>query len=1072
MKLQIDQNWQSDSVLFSFIQNKIVKKDLLEKFKWNYLNWLKNNDESLMRTSIEDFKENVGLFLDENNPYIWEIDCNFFIEFLDKIEDYYRNTIAWEFYYFRYYQYLTFFFSFIFLTLKDNESFKEDYLKFIKSYILKSWVNFDIQTQINNDFKRLGYWMATWSWKTLLMYAIVYMYFLFQKEKTRARIKDLYIVVPSDELRKQHKDFLEKFNSNLFWRISDKWTIIEFENIKLFWDFEVDWKLTTINWISGQNLPSNSILLIDEAHKWAWVDKTKETWLESTKTKYMRWNNTFMFEFSATFQKAFEKDIEDTTNIFNTYIFSSIYKYNLFNFNKDWFWKNYHIEAIAKWEDKNVLILRSLANFYNQLNEYKAKEELTKRTWSGWIKKWAYLENKWQRVYKPLYIWLSYKLDSDPSKEKDWLESEASLKDILKSMIHIFNNLQNYDKELFNLWVDKKKFYETFTWKDYINENSKVNFTIFYDKTNDEIRINIENNLMVINTWQNKKIATSLLEDNELWIYANNQLLVQEKLFSNIDKNENILFLFGSRKFVEGWDSKRPSTILLFKMWKTWTIISTQILWRWIRLYWNKWDWYRHIWAKYLENINIFGYDIDEFNSFIESLSDELYKIVIFKKKQYSKKFLEYVDTKVWLSNQDEENEKEIDILFKNYFKVLKEDLNKQKEEIKDIKVLEVVQEDNKLRFLYNEEQVSYIVNHYEFITWINATNLDEWRITSNITQNNYNDYQIKDIFNDETLDIIIKNYFIDKNFRISDKSFNDFETFIKFINIRSDKFNHWFKNLFDLDKQEYKNNFFINTLYNILDKVKNNLTNTITTWLATNIDSLKLSNLIENIVLTCKLEKERDKEIIKTFFGDSSKMIMEKDFDDLTNGQKQLVISYFEQTNEDLHIYDRLFYIDNKWINNTLNNIHEINSTFIDYDISPSELKLNWNEEWKIVRLLNRINQNQFLKENYDTFYLRNVRWKQWLYLWYEDRSWNYAKIFPDFIFWFINITNPKDITLVYYEPKWESIDVNDKQKKEKLESISTWDIDINICQLFGRDTNFNISTPSNLKIMWILEK
>lgn len=165
MKLQIDQNWQSDSVLFSFIQNKIVKKDLLEKFKWNYLNWLKNNDESLMRTSIEDFKENVGLFLDENNPYIWEIDCNFFIEFLDKIEDYYRNTIAWEFYYFRYYQYLTFFFSFIFLTLKDNESFKEDYLKFIKSYILKSWVNFDIQTQINNDFKRLGYWMATWSWK-------------------------------------------------------------------------------------------------------------------------------------------------------------------------------------------------------------------------------------------------------------------------------------------------------------------------------------------------------------------------------------------------------------------------------------------------------------------------------------------------------------------------------------------------------------------------------------------------------------------------------------------------------------------------------------------------------------------------------------------------------------------------------------------------------------------------------------------------------------------------------------------------------------------------------------------
>jgi len=56
---------------------------------------------------------------------------------------------------------------------------------------------------------------------------------------------------------------------------------------------------------------------------------------------------------------------------------------------------------------------------------------------------------------------------------------------------------------------------------------------------------------MLINTGQNKKIAESLVSDKELAVYANNELLSNEKLFEQIDSNENILFLFGSRKFVE-----------------------------------------------------------------------------------------------------------------------------------------------------------------------------------------------------------------------------------------------------------------------------------------------------------------------------------------------------------------------------------------------------------------------------------------------------------------------------------------------------------------------------------------
>ena len=117
--------------------------------------------------------------------------------------------------------------------------------------------------------------------------------------------------------------------------------------------------------------------------------------------RFLRQQNTFMFEYSATFQKAFEKELDDDNNIFNSYILSSIFKYNLYNFNVDWFWKNYHIEALKNWDepaDKKVLILRSLANYFNQLNEYKEKEELTKREWTGWKKVWAYLMNRGKRI--------------------------------------------------------------------------------------------------------------------------------------------------------------------------------------------------------------------------------------------------------------------------------------------------------------------------------------------------------------------------------------------------------------------------------------------------------------------------------------------------------------------------------------------------------------------------------------------------------------------------------------------------------------------------------------------------
>ena len=372
MKIQIDNTWQSDSILFTFMENKIIDKNKISDFRNFYLRILQDWYDDSLQDVIKDFKDNISLFV-KDLPYKDEIDFNFFLDFLEKVEKFYRSTIEWEFFGFRYYQYLTLFYTFIFFSLKDNNAFKLDYLDYINKHTLKKIWSLDIEKQLDNDFKRLGYWMATWNGKTLLMYATVYMYILFENKKWN-NLKDLFIIVPSDELRKQHKWFLTKFLTAWLWNIQDNWTIIDFNNISLFADIEITWKLTTYQWIKD-DLPANSILLIDEAHKWAWLEK--EWWLEDIKQKFLEKENTFMFEYSATFQKAFEKELDSEKNIFNSYILSSIYKYNLYDFNVDGFGKNYHLESIQKWEDTKILILKSLANFYKQLKDYRERERKT-----------------------------------------------------------------------------------------------------------------------------------------------------------------------------------------------------------------------------------------------------------------------------------------------------------------------------------------------------------------------------------------------------------------------------------------------------------------------------------------------------------------------------------------------------------------------------------------------------------------------------------------------------------------------------------------------------------------------
>ena len=105
---KIDQKYFWDSVLYNFMLNRIIERDKIEEFRWNYLKGLSNNDLNQSLDSINDFKNNLQFYITEDFRFI---DTKPFVEILEYLEWYYREIMPDEFNSFRRYQYSCLFFS-------------------------------------------------------------------------------------------------------------------------------------------------------------------------------------------------------------------------------------------------------------------------------------------------------------------------------------------------------------------------------------------------------------------------------------------------------------------------------------------------------------------------------------------------------------------------------------------------------------------------------------------------------------------------------------------------------------------------------------------------------------------------------------------------------------------------------------------------------------------------------------------------------------------------------------------------------------------------------------------------
>lgn len=223
--------------------------------------------------------------------------------------------------------------------------------------------NADPYPQLN----KLAFWMATGSGKTLLMHAHIRQYQHYIKGRELNRI---LLLTPNEGLSQQHlhefeaagiqAEIFNKDGRSLF--VGQTVEIIEVSKLK----DEAGDKTVAVESFEGNNL-----VLVDEGHRGA-SSGDEGTW--------MRFRNTlcekgFSFEYSATFGQAVKNDAALTDLYSRSILFDYSYKW----FYNDGFGKDYHILNLESDDDDEWMasyLTACLLAFFQQQRLYRDREEI------------------------------------------------------------------------------------------------------------------------------------------------------------------------------------------------------------------------------------------------------------------------------------------------------------------------------------------------------------------------------------------------------------------------------------------------------------------------------------------------------------------------------------------------------------------------------------------------------------------------------------------------------------------------------------------------------------------------
>lgn len=478
-----------------------------------------------------------------------------------------------------------------------------------------------------NDLRKLAYWMATGSGKTILMH-INY----WQMMKYFPDWENIILITPNAGLSRQHFEEYrlsgipcKQYNGSEESLKTRGGEVLIIEVTKLTGEKKGDGVSVDVSYFSD----NNNLVFIDEGHKGQ--SSEEKTWknLRETLAK-----EGFIFEYSATFGQVIRKN---TNLLLEEYSKAIIFDYSYRYFYQDGYGKDFfsYSTNLPEYNEMqtNLVLTAGLLAFYEQLEIFeKFKDELRQ-----------------YKIEKPLWIFVGSKVvGKNQTKDgvqqvsdvvniiaflnrvmtnTDWLNSQVQL--ILSGKSGL-NNTKGNDifHDRFQYLKSNKVTAESILRKVFNGTGSLELFEI--KNAEGEIALqahNSEQYFGIINIGDvdglKKKIKQTL---PDIEVKPENILRSQFERINEI--NSPINMLIGSKKFIEGWNSWRVSNMGLLNMGSSEGPQIIQLFGRGVRLKGKNKSLKREDTQRYevktLQTLSIFGVNANYIKAFLDNIENEI----------------------------------------------------------------------------------------------------------------------------------------------------------------------------------------------------------------------------------------------------------------------------------------------------------------------------------------------------------------------------------------------------------------------------------------------------------------
>ena len=540
----------------------------------------------------------------------------------------------------KYFQYLSLLFIEYYLDMFFNH--KDQLINDLNNFKADFALQYDeinsIPNYVEEDLNKIALWNATGSGKTLIMHINYYQYLFYA-----GNIADddtFILLTPKEGLSKQHLDefILSNIPAEVYDKNASRGFAIDRNSVQVLENTKLA-KKDGEKTVAASRFGSSNVVFVDEGHRGA----SGDTWY---KFRNELCKNGFSFEYSATFGQAVaaSNDRSLESEYAKCIIFDYSYKY----FYADGYGKDYNIINLqdnSNLDVSEIYLSACLLTYYQQKKLYIDKKD----------------EYKKFNIENPLMVFVGSSVNAVRTERgrstsdvvdilfffNDFIKNkEKSLNSIKRIIEHDTGILDALNRDVFrnsfpyltSLGLTESQIFDDIL---HIVFNCQTNSSILHIENmkgiDGEISLRLGENepFGLINVGDDSKLI-SLCESNG---FNTGSIDFKESLFESINRDESkINLLIGSKKFTEGWNCWRVSTMGLMNVGRSEGSEIIQLFGRGVRLKGYSFSLLRSKeyanlhrsenvripeYISYLETLNIFGVRADYMNKFKEYLERE-----------------------------------------------------------------------------------------------------------------------------------------------------------------------------------------------------------------------------------------------------------------------------------------------------------------------------------------------------------------------------------------------------------------------------------------------------------------